>query len=362
MNDGFAWIEGEYVPIAEARIPILDTGFVRSDLTYDVVGVWGGSFFRLDDHLDRLERGCERIRLQSPLNREETVEVLTEVVRRSGLREAYVEAVVTRGVPPRGERDPRRLEPRFYAYAIPYVWLARPDQQETGVDVVVARDTRRMPPEAVDPKVKNFQWGDFIRGLFEAYDRDALLPILTDGEGDVTEGPGFNVFALVDGELRTPDRGVLEGITRLTVLDIARGAGHPDAGRAPARPRPRTGARDPPEQHRRRRHARRAPRRPAGRRRAGASGRFRHDPHPRHLLGLARGPEVRDADLLLGDGLQAGVRPERAADLRHRPPVHLDDVGREVVGAADERRAHAVRVDGDALGLERPDAVDREAA
>ena len=146
MNDGYAWIEGEYVPIAEARIPILDTGFVRSDLTYDVVGVWGGSFFRLDDHLDRLERGCERIRLQSPLTREETVEVLTEVVRRSGLREAYVEAVVTRGVPARGERDPRRLQPRFYAYAIPYVWLARPEQQETGVDVVVARETRRMPP------------------------------------------------------------------------------------------------------------------------------------------------------------------------------------------------------------------------
>jgi branched-chain amino acid aminotransferase len=236
MNDGYAWIEGEYVPIAEARIPILDTGFVRSDLTYDVVGVWGGSFFRLDDHLDRLERGCERIRLQSPLTRDETVEVLTEVVRRSGLREAYVEAVVTRGVPPRGERDPRRLQPRFYAYAIPYVWLARPEQQETGVDVVVARDTRRMPPDVVDPKVKNFQWGDFIRGLFEAYDRGALLPILTDGEGDVTEGPGFNVFALVDGELRTPDRGVLEGITRLTVLDIARELGiRTRVARLPAR-------------------------------------------------------------------------------------------------------------------------------
>ena len=82
-----------------------------------------------------------------------------------------------------------------------------------------------MPPEVVDPRVKNFQWGDFIRGLFEAYDRDALLPILTDAEGDVAEGPGFNVFALVDGELRTPDRGVLEGITRLTVLDIARELG-----------------------------------------------------------------------------------------------------------------------------------------
>ncbi len=242
MNDGYAWIEGEYVPIAEARIPILDTGFVRSDLTYDVVGVWDGSFFRLDDHLDRLERGCERIRLRSPLSREETVEVLTGVVRRSGLREAYVEAVVTRGVPPAGERDPRRLQPRFYAYAIPYVWLARPEQQEAGVDVVVARDTRRVPPDAVDPRVKNFMWGDFVRGLFEAYDRDALLPILTDGDGNVTEGPGFNVFALLDGTLCTPDRGVLEGITRMTVLDIAGELGIPTrVGSLPASDLPGAG-------------------------------------------------------------------------------------------------------------------------
>jgi branched-chain amino acid aminotransferase len=221
MSAGCAWIEGSYVPIAEARIPILDTGFVRSDLTYDVVGVWGGRFFRLDDHLDRFERGCERLRLRSPKSRAETEEILTEVVARSGLREAYVETIVTRGVPAPGERDPRRFEPRFYAYAIPYVWIQRPEQQELGAKVVVARDTVRVSPGAIDPTVKNFMWGDFIRGLFEAHDRDAVLPILSDGHGNVTEGPGVNVFTVRRGVLRTPDRGVLEGITRRTVLDIA---------------------------------------------------------------------------------------------------------------------------------------------
>ena len=55
--DGCAYIDGDYVPIAEARIPIIDTGFTRSDLTYDVVAVWNGKFFRLEDHLDRFERG-----------------------------------------------------------------------------------------------------------------------------------------------------------------------------------------------------------------------------------------------------------------------------------------------------------------
>ena len=86
-------------------------------------------------------------------------EILTETVRRSGLREAYVEAVVTRGVPGLGERDPRLLAQRFYAYAIPYVWIVRPEIQERGTDVIVARETRRIPPDAVDPTVKNFHWG-----------------------------------------------------------------------------------------------------------------------------------------------------------------------------------------------------------
>jgi branched-subunit amino acid aminotransferase/4-amino-4-deoxychorismate lyase len=221
MSKGCAWIEGSYVPIAEARIPILDTGFVRSDLTYDVVGVWGGRFFRLGDHLDRLERGCERLRLRSPKSRAETEAILNEVVARSGLRESYVETVITRGVPTPGERDPRRFENRFYAYAIPYVWIQRPEQQEVGAKVVVARDTVRVSPGAIDPTVKNFMWGDFVRGLFEAYERDAVLPLLTDGDGNVTEGPGINIFAVSDGVLHTPGRGVLEGITRLTVLDIA---------------------------------------------------------------------------------------------------------------------------------------------
>lgn len=218
---GVAWIEGEYVPIAEARIPILDAGFVRSDLTYDVVAVWDGKFFRLDDHLDRLERGCERLRLRSPKGRAETEEILEQVVARSGLRQSYVETVITRGVPSPGERDPRRFENRFYAYAIPYVWIQRPEQQEAGAKVVVARDTVRVSPGAIDPTVKNFMWGDFVRGLFEAYDRDAVLPLLADGAGNVTEGPGVNVFVVRDGALATPERGVLEGITRRTVLDIA---------------------------------------------------------------------------------------------------------------------------------------------
>lgn len=225
FRDGCAWIEGRCIPIAEAGIPLLDAGLVRSDLTYDVVGVWDGAFFRLDDHLERFERGCKILRLTSPYSGDKIKQILVEIVSRSGLRYSYVETILTRGVPGPGERDPRLWKPRFYAYAIPYVWIVCPELQEIGTDVVVARTTQRIPPAAVDPTVKNFHWGDLTRGLFEAYDRNAWLPILTDGKGLVTEGPGFNVFALVRGRLATPARGVLEGITRKTVIEIATEAG-----------------------------------------------------------------------------------------------------------------------------------------
>jgi branched-chain amino acid aminotransferase len=226
-TEGHAWIDGEYVPISEAKISILDTGFVWSDVTYDVVAVWEGKFFRLEDHLDRFEKACEALRLVLPMSRDHIREIVTEVVRRSGIKNSYVAMILTRGVPTPGERDPRKFRPRFYAYAIPYIWIVRPEQQEVGTDIIVTRDVRRTPAGAINPTAKNFQWGDFIRGLFEAYDRGAWLAVLPDGDGNITEGAGFNVFAVRDGRLYTPARGVLLGITRQTAIDIANEEGIP---------------------------------------------------------------------------------------------------------------------------------------
>jgi branched-subunit amino acid aminotransferase/4-amino-4-deoxychorismate lyase len=223
---GCAWIDGEFLPIGEARIPILDTGFTRSDLTYDVAAVWNRQFFRLDDHLDRLERSCEIMRLRLPEPKQRIREIMIACVRRSGLDDAFVEVIVTRGVPAPGKRDPRNVTQRLYVYAVPYVWIVQPDVQQRGVDVVVARDTIRIPANAVDPRAKNFHWGDLTRGLFEAYDRGAALALMTDGLGNLTEGAGFNIFVVrSDGSLITPKDGVLEGITRQTVIEIGRADG-----------------------------------------------------------------------------------------------------------------------------------------
>ena len=224
--DGAAFVEGRFVPVAEARVPILDWGFLRSDATYDVAHVWRGSFFRLEDHLDRFERGMERLRMQPPYDRGEIRDVLVECVRLSGLRDAYAEIICTRGVPPPGSRDPRDCENNFFAFVVPFVWIADPDKQVRGLHAAIAR-VQRIQPESVDPTVKNYHWLDLELGLYEAYERGGETVILVDGDENVLEGPGFNVFVVKDGGVLTPSRGILEGITRKSAIELAAELGIP---------------------------------------------------------------------------------------------------------------------------------------
>ena len=145
--------------------------------------------------------------------------------RRSGLRDAYVEMICTRGVPAPGSRDPRLASNAFYAFAIPFVWIADERQRETGLALHIS-ERERISPRSVDPRTKNYHWLDLTLGLFDAYEAGAETVVLVDGAGNVVEGPGFNVFVVTDEVLATPATGVLEGITRRTVIELAREQGH----------------------------------------------------------------------------------------------------------------------------------------
>ena len=216
---GVAFIEGRYMPIAEASVPILDRGFVRSDATYDVAHVWKGRFFRLDDHIERFFASMRGLRMSLPYTHAQIAEILIECVSLSGLRDSYVQMTCTRGLPPVGSRDPRLCTQRFYAFATPFVWIANDEQRRDGIPMVVSA-VHRIAPQAVDPRIKNFHWLDLTMGIFEAYDRDAIVAVLRDGEGNITEGAGFNVFVVKDNVLYTPDSGVFEGMTRRTVIEL----------------------------------------------------------------------------------------------------------------------------------------------
>lgn len=219
FSAGAAFIDGEYLPVAEAKIPVLDWGFLHSDATYDVAHVWRGKFFRVDEYLDRFQTSMERLRMSIPYDREQIRSIMFELVRKSGLRDAYVEIVCTRGMPAPGSRDPRSCENRFLAFAIPFVWIANDDMRARGLDLMIS-SRQRIPPEAVDPRIKNYHWLDMVMALFEAYDEGADTVVLVDARGNLVEGPGFNVFVRHGDTVITPKKGVLEGVTRMTILEL----------------------------------------------------------------------------------------------------------------------------------------------
>jgi len=144
------------------------------------------------------------------------------MVSQSGLRDSYVAMVCSRGRPKiPGSRDPRDCENHFFAWCVPYVHVIKPEIIDQGATAWISQNVYRIPEESVNPRVKNYHWGDFTQGIFEAKDNKYETVILLDFDGNVTEGPGFNVFAIKDGVLITPDRGVLAGVSRKTVLEIA---------------------------------------------------------------------------------------------------------------------------------------------
>ncbi len=236
LSMGAAYIDRKIVPISEAKISILDWGFLHSDATYDVVHVWNGKFFRLKDHLERFFTGMQRLRMSLPYSREEMRFILSDCVKATGLREAYVEMIATRGLPQPGSRDPRTCTNQFFAFAIPFVWVTKP---QNGMNLVVSH-WERIPAKSVDPVVKNYHWLDMVMGQFEAYDRGGENAVVVDSQGNIKEGPGFNIFAVKDRVLTTPASGVLEGITRKTAMELATGYGYkvvqaslaPDAARS----------------------------------------------------------------------------------------------------------------------------------
>jgi branched-chain amino acid aminotransferase len=221
MAEGVAFIGGKYVPADEANISVFDLGFSRSDVVYDVVSTWKGLFFRLDDHIDRFIRSCDGVRIRCPYREDEIKRILAECVHRADLQDAYVEVLTSRGrFASLGSRDLRQTTPTFIAYAIPYVWIAPLEKQHEGVHVYLAQ-TPRVPDASVSARYKSFHWADLTRAQHEALDSGADLAVLSGVTGNLAEGPGFNVFFVKDGKIFTPAVNVLEGITRLTVLDLA---------------------------------------------------------------------------------------------------------------------------------------------
>ncbi|MBY6115579.1 aminotransferase class IV [Mameliella alba] len=227
-EDGAAFIIDDYVPLSRAAVPITDLGFNRGDAVYDVVSVSRGMFFRLADHQERFAASCDRIRVTNPFSRAREAEILNHIVALTGRRDVYVWFGVTRGKTPMNSADrtnPAKFSNRYYAYVLPYIFIANDEMRARGANAIISRNYLRIPPKSVDPTAKNLHGLDFSQSLFEAGDAGAEWSILTDGQGNITEAPGSNLFLVKGDKLITPAEWCLLGITRKTALELGQEIG-----------------------------------------------------------------------------------------------------------------------------------------
>lgn len=223
QEPGYGYVNGDFLPLHEAAIPLLDWGFNKSDVVYDGIPFDKGLIFRIEDHLTRFEESMDKWRLPHPCDRDTLTNICHGLVSRSGLQSGIIYLCTTRGIPPSAAiRDPARFKSRLYGWCqcLPELGV----QANGGLSMIIS-GVPRIPENSVDATAKNFHWGDLIQARLEAGDRGAQNAILLGHSGYVAEGVGFNVFMVKDNEIKTPKHDCLKGITRLSVIEIARELG-----------------------------------------------------------------------------------------------------------------------------------------
>jgi len=224
-------IDGVHLQPAEARVSVFDRGFLYGDSVYETLRTYGGHCFRLAAHLARLERSAAGLGISLPLTAAQAAAEIGETIRAAANDESTVRVTVTRGEAAIG------LDPRAATHATrvvivrPFVPLD-PELRARGVDVVVAR-TLRNAPSALDPGIKSGNFLNNIQAVREANESGAFEAIMFAQGGRIAEATQSNVFLVLEGELVTPHprAGLLRGITRDLVLELAQSDGIPVAER-----------------------------------------------------------------------------------------------------------------------------------
>jgi D-alanine transaminase len=216
MTQNILYLNGEFLPVDEAKISVLDRGFIFGDGVYEVIPVYGGNLFRLDEHIKRLENSLVQIRIPPPLSTEKWYEILSELVRRNGGGDLSIYLQITRGVAPRDHAFPPGISPTIMAMANPLQPVAS-ELLSHGVGAITMDDFRWQYCD-----IKAIALLANILARQEALDSNAAEAIFI-RNGLVTEGAASNVFIVKNREIITPAKTqhLLPGITRDLILELA---------------------------------------------------------------------------------------------------------------------------------------------
>ena len=224
-SEPVVYVSGEFVDQSHAHVSVLDHGLLYGDGVFETVVAWHGRLFKLDAHLDRAERSMAAIALAPPLPLERLRDVIVETVRRNGLRDAYVKWIVTRGVNGRPLMDPSGCVPNLIVLVQPYIERASAARIEQGLTLKTVA-LRRPSGQVLDPQIKSLNYLNLVLAKIEAQAAGADDALLLNGDGRLCEVSGCNLFVRQGPRLRTPQRNVLAGITRATVLELASPLGY----------------------------------------------------------------------------------------------------------------------------------------
>lgn len=219
------FMNGELVPETEAKISVFDHGYLYGDGVFEGIRSYQGRVFKLKEHVKRLYESAHSIMLHMPYTREEMEEAILDTIRANNLEDAYVRVIISRGVGDLG-LDPKKCSKSTVIIIANEITLFPEEVYEKGLSVVTV-PTRRNIPDAVDPQVKSLNYLNNILVKIEANQAGVMEAVMLNKDGYVTEGSGENIFIYRDGRLLTPPPyvGILQGIKRNTVMELARKEG-----------------------------------------------------------------------------------------------------------------------------------------
>lgn len=222
---GLVYVNGQLVPADQASISVFDHGLLYGDGVFEGIRAYNGRVFKLDEHIDRLYRSAHAILLRVPMTKEELKQAVIETVRANELRDAYIRLVVTRGVGDLG-LDPRKCSSPTVIIIAASIVLYPEEFYERGLKLITC-STRRNIPEALDPSLKSLNYLNNIMAKIETIQAEVPEGLMLSADGYVAECTGDNIFIVCGGRLITPPVhvGVLEGITRAVVIELATAEG-----------------------------------------------------------------------------------------------------------------------------------------
>jgi branched-chain amino acid aminotransferase len=219
------YISGQLYDKEDAKISVYDHGLLYGDGVFEGMRSYHGKVFRMQPHLDRLWESAHAIHLRIPMTKEEMAAAVNMTLQTNGIRDGYVRLMVTRGAGSLGLDPNRTANPQVIIIA-DHIALYPPEFYERGLEIITA-STIRNHPAALNPRIKSLNYLNNIMAKIEGLQAGCVEALMLNHIGQVAECTGDNIFIVKRGELLTPpiDAGILAGITREAVLELARAAG-----------------------------------------------------------------------------------------------------------------------------------------